>query len=69
VRSDRFTLGLASRQPWKRDVRKVFNTKEAGRTTKGHGVTFQSVSREAQFAFYSVALGGPPCFLRVVILP
>ena len=45
--------------------RKNFNTEEAGRTTEGHGVRVQSASREAQFAFCSVVLRRPPCFLRV----
>ncbi len=31
----------------------------------GHGVSIRSASREIQFAFYSVVLSGPPCFLRV----
>jgi hypothetical protein len=31
----------------------------------GHEVRVRSASREAQFAFYSVVLSGPPCFLRV----
>jgi hypothetical protein len=48
--------------------RKNFNTKEAGRTTEGHGARVRSASREAQSAFYSVVLRRPPCFLRVEIL-
>jgi hypothetical protein len=31
---DPFTLGFASRRPWRWDVRKVFNTEETGRTTE-----------------------------------
>jgi hypothetical protein len=45
--------------------RKNFNTEEAARTTENHGARIQSAARKAQFAFYSVVLRRPPCFLRV----
>ena len=47
VRSDRFALGHASRQPWRWDVRKVFNTEEAGRTTENTEQNALCASREA----------------------
>jgi hypothetical protein len=49
--------------------RKNFNTEEAARTTENHGARIQSAARKAQFAFYSVVLRRPPCFLRVENLP
>ena len=56
VRSDRFTLGLASRRPWRWDVRKDFNTEEAGRTTEGHGAECKLRFARSALNPYSVAL-------------
>ena len=47
VQDNHSNCGAVSRRPWRWDVRKVFNTEEAGRTTENHGVRIQSASREA----------------------
>jgi hypothetical protein len=69
VRSDRCTLGLASRRLSGWDARKVFNTEEAGRTTEFHGVGCQFRFARSALNPYSVELRRPPCFLRAKILP
>ena len=54
VRFDRFTLGPASRRPWKWDVRKVFNTEEAERTTENHGAECKLRFARSALTPYSV---------------
>jgi hypothetical protein len=64
VRSDRFTLGLASRRPWRRVVRKVFNTEETGRTTENHGVECKLYFARSASNAYSVASDVLPASYR-----
>ena len=56
---DRSALGLASRRPWRCDVRRIFSTEEAGRTSRA---TEQNSLRFARSAFnpYSVASTSSP---------